>query len=71
MGVGGDDSWSRTVYEQYRVPAGRYEWAMGVRPPARGEDADVAAQNAILDAPALVRRMATGIATAEPTATAS
>ncbi|KAG8461295.1 hypothetical protein KFE25_010482 [Diacronema lutheri] len=71
MGVGGDDSWSRTVYEQYRVPAGRYEWAMGVRPLARGEDADVAAQNAILDAPALVRRMATGIATAEPTATAS
>lgn len=60
MGVGGDDSWSRSVYEQYRVPAKQYEWALCVRALQPGEDADLAAQHALLYAPPQVRRIAAG-----------
>ncbi|KAG8464017.1 hypothetical protein KFE25_000185 [Diacronema lutheri] len=51
MGVGGDDSWSRTVLPNYWVPAGRYSWAVGVRTLEPGEDADEAAREVLLAAP--------------------
>jgi hypothetical protein len=60
MGVGGDDSWSRTVYHEYRVRAGTYSWAVGVRPISSTDDEDTVAQQAVLAAPASVRRREAG-----------
>jgi len=56
MGVGGDDSWSRVVYPEYLVPHGHYEWSICVKVLAAGEDADEAAQAALLRAPAAIKR---------------
>jgi hypothetical protein len=51
MGLGGDDSWSRTVYPQYRVRAGTYKWAVGVCTISHADHADTVAQRALLAAP--------------------
>jgi beta-galactosidase len=51
MGVGGDDSWSRSVYAEHLVGAGRYTWTLGIVPLAPGDDADEAAQEALLAMP--------------------
>lgn len=64
MGVGGDDSWSRSVYKDFLVPGGEYRWAMCVHPLERGEAADTAAQQALLSAPPWVKQLAADAAAA-------
>jgi hypothetical protein len=51
MGLGGVDSWSRTVYPDHCIPRGSYSWAIGMRSLAKGVDADEAAQDMLLAMP--------------------
>jgi hypothetical protein len=43
MGVGGDDSWSPSVWERYAVPPAAYTLGLVLAPVAPGEDAGAAA----------------------------
>jgi hypothetical protein len=54
MGLGGDDSWSRSVHAQHLLRPGGEPWdfALALRPLAEGDDADAAYRSALV-APAL------------------
>lgn len=40
VGVGGDDSWSPSVHEQYLVPPGLYRWGLVLAPCGSAAEAE-------------------------------